>query len=1208
MERKTRIISVLLSAVIFLSTFFGLSFVSAVEPVLTNEDISEHILGDYIYNYDFSSMKQGDAIPADWDYSFRYPGITWGGMVESSVGTAPTSCDGYINWNPDGYTHIMTLPALGTDNYMVSVEIAPSNTYGSFGLVTDVPNDYTTAQAVIMSQVYCGNGSTKYDHYFKMNDRFLSGKNGSDGNDSRTVEAQTAKYFICDDSGNCIDFKADVKIELTVIHYNGFTSFYVNGILVDKIADTGKNKGVLDRVGIVDTGSYPNIYSVTAREVLSCAAGDVLLSEDFSDEAIGTALPEGWTGHYYDGIHWDYKVENQTTLVTEVKEENGERYLEMSGSADQAVTLPALGTENYILSAEVMLKSSHSFGLLTDILNDYKNTKGYTASLVYCNNESIAMRMLAKAYNGKDGTYNDYTTVGIGLYNRFFDDGVLNFDERITLTVTHYSNVTNFYVNGVYVTSFEDRNTTELSDCIAFFGCSPNGMRIYSVEARRLSIVGIPDSGTTAEEYVRNGDINRDNSVNILDLVHIKKMAANVYDYTNAADMDFNSTAADSDDIAVLKKRLLGVETGRFYVLNSDGIMEKLKLQGRWQSLPMGITLDWTASSLEFAAECEGKVGIVVNTTITAENPEDVLYFAGYVDGVRIEDAFVLKKGINYLKLTDDLAFGKHTFTLTRMTDAVYGNVEAVVVELDGNLTDNSKSNTMIEFIGDSITVGGGNLGSAETNSDIGSNPSMQDGTRSYAHLTARALGYDYSISARTGIALYYGYGYSDAQADTFENFYNIYNIQNYYRDKTTKYVPNRESDIICINLGTNDYWSNTLPDDNAFTAKMVDFVSIVKRKSPHARIVLITGGINDKSKKAVTAAAQQLGGETSGVYLCHLTSWLTAGANTHPSVAQHELMAQELTAFIKTIDLEGIVIGNNTYNYVWGDEFDGNALDSTKWTYDVANAGMTSSDPDVMMVLSDKRVIAQKDGTLRLMSKVIGYNTNGNPIYGVPASVSTHKKMSYTYGYCEIKAKVPFGKGLWPGFWATTDSYFYDLSKDKYLAEIDVFEIFGCKDGVTPNIHKWYKTENYDYAKIHGGNSNHTQFNGYEYNHELNEVYMFAERQKDISQLSNEYHVYGFEWTPTEMSMYIDGEKYMTYDITKSYDRCDDMSGFHNPISIMFNNHLFIDTDTFLPDFEPGVPSSIQGSEEALPSTFEIDYFRLYQSDGVSGNKLFTK
>ena len=71
---------------------------------------------------------------------------------------------------------------------------------------------------------------------------------------------------------------------------------------------------------------------------------------------------------------------------------------------------------------------------------------------------------------------------------------------------------------------------------------------------------------------------------------------------------------------------------------------------------------------------------------------------------------------------------------------------------------------------------------------------------------------------------------------------------------------------------------------------------------------------------------------------------------------------------------------------------------------------------------------------------------------------------------------------------------------------------------------------------------------------------------------------------------MYIDGECYMTFDLTENFDGKSDMKGFHDPAYLILNNHLFTESSTFKP---------YDGCEIAnvnLPVEYDVDWIRLYQ------------
>ena len=275
-------------------------------------------------------------------------------------------------------------------------------------------------------------------------------------------------------------------------------------------------------------------------------------------------------------------------------------------------------------------------------------------------------------------------------------------------------------------------------------------------------------------------------------------------------------------------------------------------------------------------------------------------------------------------------------------------------------------------------------------------------------------------------------------------------------------------------------------------------------------------------------------------------------------------------------------------YKYVWGDEFEGNDINLSKWDFDARMSGTKSIE-----LSWGKETTDVSDGRLKL--RAIRYYNPHNPDveFRVPYSTVTRYKMNYVYGYAEIRARIPFTEGVWPSFWALTSRIDQNgnfdndyINKWDYNIEIDVFEVFGTESKVVPAVHKWYKS--YNYNEMHGveGTSNHTSV-GFRY-------WDFAERgHQDISNLSNEYHTYGFEWTENALSMYVDGEKYTSLTIAESFDKYDDMSHFHDPIFILFNNHVFANDSSYKPNV-------INNNLTGLPAEYFIDWFRLYQKPGV--------
>jgi beta-glucanase (GH16 family) len=118
------------------------------------------------------------------------------------------------------------------------------------------------------------------------------------------------------------------------------------------------------------------------------------------------------------------------------------------------------------------------------------------------------------------------------------------------------------------------------------------------------------------------------------------------------------------------------------------------------------------------------------------------------------------------------------------------------------------------------------------------------------------------------------------------------------------------------------------------------------------------------------------------------------------------------------------LTIPGDQWKLIFDDEFSGDHLNTTKWTnrlswpgddggYRHHNAMYASliSDDDVIVSGGMLHLLTRKEDAVDLRKRVFHYTQ---------AFIQTSGKFSYTYGYCEIRAKVPIesGPGLWPAFW----------------------------------------------------------------------------------------------------------------------------------------------------------------------------------------------
>ena len=122
---------------------------------------------------------------------------------------------------------------------------------------------------------------------------------------------------------------------------------------------------------------------------------------------------------------------------------------------------------------------------------------------------------------------------------------------------------------------------------------------------------------------------------------------------------------------------------------------------------------------------------------------------------------------------------------------------------------------------------------------------------------------------------------------------------------------------------------------------------------------------------------------------------------------------------------------------------FQGNRLDTGTWgtCYPWAADGCTNfgnvDDPEQeWYVLAQDQV---SGGALHLVAQrepTRGRNQQGEPKeYSCRSGiVTTYPSFRFTYGFIQVTAKIPFGKGLWPAFWLAA-------ANEQWPPEIDIFE-----------------------------------------------------------------------------------------------------------------------------------------------------------------------
>jgi beta-glucanase (GH16 family) len=186
----------------------------------------------------------------------------------------------------------------------------------------------------------------------------------------------------------------------------------------------------------------------------------------------------------------------------------------------------------------------------------------------------------------------------------------------------------------------------------------------------------------------------------------------------------------------------------------------------------------------------------------------------------------------------------------------------------------------------------------------------------------------------------------------------------------------------------------------------------------------------------------------------------------------------------------------------VWSDEFNGaadTAPDSAKWTYDLGNNNGWGN-RELENYTKDPEN-AHLDGKGNLVIRA-------EPDKSAPGSYTSARIKTQGLfaaepnGRVEARIKVPSGAGIWPAFWMLGSSF--TGRNWPACGEIDIMESLGRE----PSI---------NHGSLHGP--------GYSGAKPMTSIYTLPDGRK----FSDDYHVFAIDWTPTQITFYVDDTAYET-------------------------------------------------------------------------------
>ena len=186
-----------------------------------------------------------------------------------------------------------------------------------------------------------------------------------------------------------------------------------------------------------------------------------------------------------------------------------------------------------------------------------------------------------------------------------------------------------------------------------------------------------------------------------------------------------------------------------------------------------------------------------------------------------------------------------------------------------------------------------------------------------------------------------------------------------------------------------------------------------------------------------------------------------------------------------------------------WNDEFDGNSLDTTKWTYETGNGNWGWGNGEMEYYTSSNDTV--NDGVLTISAKAQemgGYHYTSTRI-------KTQNKVKFTYGYVEARIALPAEQAMWPAFWMMPNDNTYGGWPNS--GEIDIMEARGrVPDRSSSAIHFSISNE--------GGDASQ---------------HKYLTHEQDGNNIVH-FHKYAVEWQADFIKFYIDDYCHASYNKTQ--------------------------------------------------------------------------
>jgi beta-glucanase (GH16 family) len=242
----------------------------------------------------------------------------------------------------------------------------------------------------------------------------------------------------------------------------------------------------------------------------------------------------------------------------------------------------------------------------------------------------------------------------------------------------------------------------------------------------------------------------------------------------------------------------------------------------------------------------------------------------------------------------------------------------------------------------------------------------------------------------------------------------------------------------------------------------------------------------------------------------------------------------------------------------IWRDEFGGSRLDQSKWAYDTARNKEGWYNGELQYYSAGRpQNIRVAGGRLVIIARRERLDPRRYPDWGrqnyTSAKIVSRGKAAWTYGFYEIRAKLPCTRGTWPAIWMLPTK----MVKWPDDGEIDIMEQVGAE----PNL---------IYASLHTGLFNHVQKTQ-------------RNAQKLLPTSCSAFHTYQLDWRPDSITIGFDERAFMR--VRNNQPGGKGAWPFNTPYYLILNLAM------------GGDWAAAKGMDDtALPQRMEVDFVRVWK------------